>query len=240
MKIAIFPGSFKPPHLGHIQMIEELITAPSPFSDIYIFISYKPRPLEPKMYMFSQLPLSDMFEILLPYDKNIKRGLTKKEYINEYDRLVDEGKIPVFNVKQSIQIWKIYEKYLLKKYKKELINTKLHIQISYAPSPILSVYQLVNRLIKKEIPSNDIYLVKSKKNSSNSRFDYLKKKYPKIHTKIVTSKNPDIHSTLLRKSILDKNYKDFISYLPKDLSPSDKKKIWYITQHPLTTIHSSK
>ncbi len=228
MKIAILPGSFKPPHVAHLHMIEELLRSKSPFSKIYIFLSFHSRPLEPSLYSFKNIPVKDMFELLKPYDKQLSNDLTKEEYIQKYQELVQNGKIPVVNVKQAMAIWEIFLSYLHKKYPQETQQTKIIIITSYAPSPVVSAYGLVNRLLKKgEKPSN-IYLIKSKKNSANSRFDFLVKRHPKLHVKILSTPFPQMHSTLLRKTILDKNYKEFITFMPSDLPPKDKKEIWKI------------
>ena len=228
MKIAIFPGSFKPPHMGHLHMIEELLRSKSPFSKIYIFLSFQSRPLEPNLYGFKNLLVKDMYDLLKPYDKKLKKDLTKDQYIQEYQQFVEKGKIPVVNAKQSKAIWDIYLDYLSKKYPKETKETKIIVITSYAPSPVVSAYGLVNRLLKKGDKASNIYLIKSKKNSTNSRFDFLVKRHPKLHVKILSTPYPNLHSTLLRKTILEKDYANFTTFIPSDLSPKDKKEIWKI------------
>ena len=228
MKTAILPGSFKPPHKGHLHMIEELLQSKSPFSKIYIFVSFHSRPLEPSLYGFKNLPVKDMYSLLKPFDKKIPNDLTKDQYIQKYEEFVKNGKIPIVQAKQAMAIWNIYLDYLSHKYPKETKETKIIIITSYAPSPVVSAYGLVNRLLKKgEKPSN-LYLIKSKKNSANSRFDFLTKRHPKLHVKILSTPYPNVHSTLLRKTILEKDLKGFKEFMPNDLSPKSQKEIWKI------------
>ncbi len=224
MKVAIFPGSFKPPHLGHLQMIEKMLLSKSPFEKIYILISKKPRPLQPSLYDISSLPKDDIFLLLKPFQKRLSSKLTKEEYLEEYKKLIQNKKIPAVTAEESEMIWKIYIEYLKKKYTKEMMKTEIKPMISWAPSPIIATYNLVTQLLKKTKPSN-IYLVKSKKNSSNARFDYLLKKTPDLHVKVLSSKSPNLHSRLLRKAILDKNKEEILQYIPDDLSPLNKKNI---------------
>lgn len=217
MKIAIFPGSFKPPHKGHFDLIEKMLLD-NKFDKIILFISFTPRPLDPSLYEPSSLHTEDLYKILLNYDQSIQSVLTKKEYLQIYKKLIKENKIPYVNAEQSILIWKIYRDYLLNKYKDKKIP-ELDLKISYAPSPILSTATLVKKLVNKEqIKQTNIHLLKSYKNRKNQRFDIVKKDYPKVKVNIIKSKDPNIHSKIFRKAILDKDKKIIKEYLPKELS----------------------
>jgi nicotinamide mononucleotide adenylyltransferase len=228
MKVAILPGSFKPPHIGHFNMLEQLLHSKISYDFIYIYISSKPRPLQPNLYLFSKMNSHNMFHSLLPFDSSLSPNFTKKEYTNTYKQLVEKRIIPTIDAKQSLEIWNIYLHSLQKKYPKLFEKTKVEIAIATAPSPLLSSYSRVDKLIRHNMKPSNIHLIKSKKNQENTRFDFLLKKYPSIHIKILSSKYPKFHSTLLRKAILDKNEKEVIQYLPSILSSPDKKKIWKI------------
>ena len=228
MKIAILPGSFKPPHLGHFHMLEQLLHSKVPYDFIYIYISSKPRPLHPNLYLFSKMNSHNMFHSLLPFDSSLSSNSTKKEYTDIYKQFVLKGKIPTIDAKQSLEIWNLYLHSLQKKYPSLFEKTKVEITIATAPSPLLSVYSKVDKLIRNDIKQSQIYLIKSKKNRENTRFDFMKKKYPSIHIQILSSKYPQFHSTLLRKAILENHEKEVMKYLPPLLSLPDKKKIWKI------------
>lgn len=243
MRIAIFPGSFKPPHIGHYYMLENLILQKKPYQKILILISSKPRPLSPDLYKIEDLPISNIKQLLYTYDPSIfsKTLKTKKEWIDEYKKCILKNKIPVITAQQSLQIWKIYQSILEKKYhsliKKN--NIHIHIEISMAPSPLLSCYQFVTSYIKKNIPQKDITLVKSKKNKTNHRFDYLFKKYPDLQLKIVSSKHPFIHSMLFRKAILNHDMKEIKKYIPSDIPKKEQNKIMRILSSSTNTHFSS-
>ncbi len=227
MKIAIFPGSFKPPHKGHFNLIEKMLLENN-FDKIVLFISFTPRPLDPSLYEPSSIPTDDLYKILLNYDKSIQSGLTKKEYLHIYKNLIKEKKIPYVNAEQSLLVWKIYKDYLLNKFKDKKIP-ELDIKISYAPSPILSTATLVKKLINKEqIKQSNIHLLKSYKNRKNQRFDIVKKNYPNVKVNIIRSKDPSIHSKIFRKAILDKDKKIIKEFLPSELSNYQINKIMKI------------
>ena len=44
-KIAIFPGSFKPPHIGHLSVVKKILDNPK-IEHIYIVISSKYRTID--------------------------------------------------------------------------------------------------------------------------------------------------------------------------------------------------
>lgn len=228
MKVAIFPGSFKPPHKGHFNLLEKIIENKNKFDKIFIFISFTPRPLDPFLYEPRSMSSDDLYRILNTYDKNVKPNLTKKEYLEIYKELIENKKIAFINAEQSILIWKIYKELIDKKYKNIKIP-EIIIKISYAPSPILSTGTLVKQLIKKgDVKPQNIYLLKSLKNKNNQRFDYILKNNPEVKVNIIKSKDPLIHSKIFRKAIMDQDKKIVEDYLPKELTTSQKNKIMKI------------
>ncbi len=68
MKLAIFPGSFKPPHKGHYLLVKKLLEDKS-IDKIYIIISNKPRYLLPeneKSGSVSDIESEELWKIYFP------------------------------------------------------------------------------------------------------------------------------------------------------------------------------
>jgi len=63
MKIALFPGSFKPPHSGHLKVVETIMKKYNP-DKFYIIISKRPRllvvPYELKLAQFSEKEMENI------------------------------------------------------------------------------------------------------------------------------------------------------------------------------------
>jgi phosphopantetheine adenylyltransferase len=177
MKLALFPGSFKPPHRGHYLLLKKLIDDKS-IDKIYIIISPKPRYL---------------------IEDNKKSGEVDAE--------------------TSKKIWEVY----LKNIK---TDKKVYIMISRIPSPINMAYAIAKRSMKK---GDTLILVKSSKDEKNVRFNQFEKDFKKDGVKVRIWSIPEFNAlsaTNMRKTIYAKDKKDFIKFLPKDLSNKDKNLIW--------------
>ena len=65
MKYLIFPGSFKPPHVGHFKIIEKY-SKDKTIDKIFIFISKVPRlifpPFDKKLSQFNKKELSTIYK----------------------------------------------------------------------------------------------------------------------------------------------------------------------------------
>ena len=227
--VSIIPGSFKPPHKGHLSLIEKIIKKDND-TDIIIIISQKARPLDSRFLYMEKTPKIELENALKEYIvknnlkiSNLKDGLTKAELIKLINKLMSTNIIKTINAKQSLEIWNIYLEYLKKKYP---ILPKIEIRISSKPNVILEANRAIINSFREKYKK--ILLLKSKKNSHNTRFDFLEKKYGKyVKTKLF----PDIKNidaTGMRKYILEKNKIDFFKYLPKDMLQKYKNKIWKI------------
>lgn len=179
MKLAIFPGSFKPPHYGHYTLVKKLLEDKS-IDKIYVIISPLPR------------------------------------YLLEND--VKSGEV---TASESEKIWKIY-------FEKELNvrNKRLYVMISRLNSPIQMAYAVAKNIVKKK--GDELILVKSTKNEKDSRFNMFKDfKKKGIELRIWSLPKFDIlSSTNMRKTIYEKDKKNFIKFLPPYLSINIKNKIW--------------
>ncbi len=179
MKLALFPGSFKPPHYGHYTLVKKLLEDKS-IDKIYIIIS----------------PLS--------------------RYLIEDNK--ESGEVTAI---ESEEIWDIY-------FGKELAvkPRRLYIMISRLNSPIQMAYAIANSTFKNK--KGELILVKSSKNEKNTRFDMFKG-IKGVKTRIWTLPKFDtLSSTNMRKTIYEKDKKNFMKFLPPQLSMGVKDKIWKI------------
>ena len=234
--ITIIPGSYKPPHKGHLSLIENLIKQNSKFSNkpkIVIIISKKPRTLDKRLQFYEKKSKDDLQKILIeifPKDKNILE-MTKEELLNKIEYSIIKNKIPTINAKQSFKVWNIYIEYLKDKYKK-LIEKKqfpdIIIKISDTNNIIQDTSRLVLKLLRENRPEK-IILMKSEKNKNNKRFNFLLKGSLAKYLDVLIFPNiKDIDARNMRDAILNNDLHKFNEYLPKELSEIDKKKIWKI------------
>ena len=209
--IVYFPGSFKPPHRGHFEIVEKL-SKMSTIDKIYIVISKKSRTC------------------------NINNKINNK--IDKYE----------FTAEQSKKIWELYISSCLSIKQQE----KIHVTISFFPSPLYQVYRDIERKstglkTKNKTKNNKIktktkikekfLLIKSKKNAENKRFNMFKPLIMRkisIKTKVISTVDHLSASDLrclLQKSlssgkITEKDLKEIKKYIPKKLPKSEIKSKW--------------
>ena len=229
MNIIIIPGSYKPPHKGHLSLIEKLVNK-NKIKDkkqkIIIIISKKSRPLD-NIFSYNIITKSSK--------KNIQKGLLKYFPNNEIiylskNKLIKKiNELDNINAEQSLKVWNIYLKYLKKKYKSYKYFPEIIFKISETNNIIKETIITVLKEFKDHPKS--ITLMKSKKNAKNTRFKFLEERYGKyIKTKLFPNIK-DIDATGMRSSILNNNRKIFETYLPKDLEKKSKHNIWKILSY---------
>jgi cytidyltransferase-like protein len=232
--ITIIPGSYKPPHKGHLSIIEKLIKKNNN-KKIIIIISKKPRSLDENfLYMEkkSKIELQNTLIKYFPLEINKILSLTKKDIIVKINKLIKDNLLKSVNDIKSYKIWNIYLKYLNKKY-----SLKKYIKINFPKiifrkcennNIISETNKVILELFRKNKKEKNIILMKSVKDANNSRFKLFEERYSK-YIKIQLFPNiKDIDATGMRTCILDNNIKKFIKYLPKDLEEKDINKIWKI------------
>ena len=137
MKYLIFPGSFKPPHVGHFKIIEKY-SKDKTIDKIFIFISKVPRlifpPFDKKLSQFNKKELSTI------YKEYFNNKIVLKDKIYEE---VNSGLVPGITLENSYYIWNEYIK-LLKN------SSKIKIFKSRLPSPIMFSFVVINKIIKKK------------------------------------------------------------------------------------------
>ena len=213
MIYGFFPGGFKPPHQGHLKVVEAIMKKIKP--DIfYIIISKKPRLLIPPFKKTYQLTEQNLKEISEKYKKQYDKKSLEKDASNNV--------IPAINAKDSYDIWKLYIATLPKS-----MQGKIKLYISPFDSPIIFGYTIIEKKLEK---GDVLALVKSSKNGENKRFeifDKLEKKGIELIYQNIP-KFDELDSTIARKYIVEKKKNKFYQFLPKKLSNISKQKIWQI------------
>jgi cytidyltransferase-like protein len=234
--ITIIPGSYKPPHKGHLSLIEKIIKKNNNIK-IIIIISKKPRSLNEKFLYMEKKSKIDLQNELIKYFPLEKEGilsLTKKDIIVKINKLINERLLKSVNDNQSYKIWNIYLKYLQKKYSEKKyfkINIpKIIFKKCENNNIILETNKVILELFRNEknIKEKNIILMKSAKNASNSRFKLLEERYSKYIKTQLFPNIKDIDATGMRTCILNNDKTKFIKYLPKDLEEKEINKIWKI------------
>ena len=144
MKYLVFPGSFKPPHVGHFKIIEKYVKDKT-IDKIFIFISQKPRliypPFNKKTYQLSSNELKNTCNDFLN-KKNCDDS--NKEIVKKIDKAVKNNKIPGITLEQSYTIWNYYLDLLTDKQRE-----KVKLFKSRLPSPVLFSFVVVKNMVKK-------------------------------------------------------------------------------------------
>ena len=206
MKIVLFPGSFKPPHQGHLKVVESIIKKYNP-DLFYIIISKKPRiiekPFNKKLNEFS----SEELEILA---KKYNIASDKKSI----EKAVEDGIIPSISPRVSFEFWNKY----LEKFP-EKIRDKIKLNVAFLPSPILTAFTIAKS--KKMDKNDEIFLVKSEKDQNNKRFSMFDDLGVKTK-EIIIPTFKDFNSWQIRKAIYNK--KPIGKFLP-ELDSKNKKEL---------------
>ena len=225
--IIIIPGSYKPPHKGHLSMIQKLIK--KKVSRIIVIISKKSRPLDSRFLNMNQKSKIDLQNALieyLPNEKEIIILLSKDKLIKKINELINNQYLKSINCYQSLKIWNIYLKYLKNKYANKNYFPEIIFRISQNNNIMIEANRVVLESFKDKPKS--IILMKSAKNKENSRFQFLEERYKKYIETDLFPNIKDIDATGMRNSILENNKLAFIKYLPKNLNLKDINKIWNI------------
>jgi len=208
MKVAIFPGSFKPPHSGHLKVIETSMKKYKP-DKFYIIISNKPRllivPYELKLAQFSEKELENIA-------KKYKLKEPTKKAIEEAAK---EGKIPAINAQETLTFWKTYLETLPKE-----MQEKIKVTISNQPSPIMFAF-LIAKNLKKD---DELLLLKAEKDEGNRRFSMFENLDVK-REEILIPTFKDFNSWQMRKAIADKKWKEVEEFFPEKLKKEERKKL---------------
>jgi hypothetical protein len=120
----------------------------------------------------------------------------------------------------SRDVWKEYIETLPEK-----DRGRIKLVVSKLSSPTQTAYGFVSRIAKK---GDTIYLVKSMKNSSNSRFSSFKTIKTKGVTfnELILPEYENLNSTDMRKALSSNDRKTFYNYLPDKITISQKNKLW--------------
>lgn len=223
--ITIIPGSYKPPHKGHLSLIEKLIKKNNN-KKIIIIISKKSRPLDEtfKIENKSKEQLQEALIKYFPKEKDEILLLTKGNIEKKIKTLIETNKLSSVSYEQSLKVWNIYLKYLKNKYTKLPI---IQLKVSETNNIIQETIKTMLKCFREDKPKK-IILMKSEKNKDNKRFDFLTSRFGKYIDTVLFPNIKDIDATGMRKDILNNNKNRFMEYLPKDLNEKDKLKIWNI------------
>jgi hypothetical protein len=207
INIGIFPGSFKPPHKGHFQLIQDAIKKDK-LNKVVIIISKHIRYLDDKIQNAKDYSKEEL-------NKHFGKSFSTKSEILTY---IQELKLKSPSI-DPITSKKIWEFYLSK------IKVPYEVKIGFFFSPMINTNVYLGREFKKiDIVNikNKYFLYKSSKDEQNSRFDFIQQKYKKniiIQTKKLKY---NISARDFRNDILDN--KDISKYLPK-LKDIQKKEV---------------
>ena len=204
--IYIFPGSFKPPHIGHLINILKIIKNKN-CEKIYIIISKKFRPLNNEYYNLNNK--SSEYIKCLAKKLNIEYTTKINTIKNINNNLIKNNMVITQN--DSYKIWKFYLKYLPNNLKKKIIIIK-----SKDNSPIITTFKLIKNNNNKN--NNNYILLKSNKNSLNKRFDFIKSN--NIKKKII-NEYKKLSSSNFRNLLLKKKYDKINKFLPKNIEKND-------------------
>lgn len=207
-KIAIFPGSFKPPHIGHLSVVKKLLDNPK-IEHIYIVISSKYRTIDNNLNNLNKKKIKELKENCSKYIKNIEKK-NKQDIIDELKELIEKKKIGVITQDESYKIWKLYISTLSKKKQEKITIIK-----SLAKSPVQNGRIIsLGKTIAKE--GKKILFIKSEKNKIDKRFSFYEFTIGKNNIEyLILPHFKKLNSTNMRDCIYENDKKCLQKFIPK-------------------------
>lgn len=166
-------------------------------------------------------PHAGHFSVL---DRFIKMKKVHKIYI-----IVSKKKRGNINQETSYKVWEIYLENLFKKNPE--LKKKLVVVKSPDYSPLITARRYAQSLAGKG-KNNELILIKSAKDAGNGRFELFKDLVSQgLDVKeFIIKQFKNMNSTNMREMIENGNKKEFMMFLPKNLTTTQKEKVWKLVR----------
>ena len=153
----------------------------------------------------------------------VQKALNQNPKIDEFIIYVGSGERDGINQAQAVLIWEIYQTYL-----------PMKVKIEPSKAPIGDIIRLGKNNLQDEV----YFVIGAREGFEDdmkdieSRTKNIEKKYPNMRIKVIQTADSGMSGTNARKASKT-SYKDFINFIPDELSDKEKEEVYNIVKPAL-------
>ena len=153
----------------------------------------------------------------------VQKALNQNPKIDEFTIYVGSGERDGINQAQAILIWEIYQTYL-----------PMKVKIEPSKAPIGDIIRLGKNNLQDEV----YFVIGAREGFEGdikdieSRTKNIEEKYPNMRIKVIQTTDSGMSGTNARKAS-KVSYKDFIKFIPDELSDKEKEEVYNIVKPAL-------